>query len=347
VLIYLVTDYKGNFGSKCKDLPYRSGFNKELLVHFFKRAAINIEFLNPSRTDIGELNLKENVVLYTSQEDEGLYYKSFLEDFLYALTLAGANIVPSYQFLKAHENKVFFEMLIKTTNDPLLNNLQSWWFGTYEDFITVSDNLHYPVVIKTYHGSMSRGVYLVKTKRMAEKKIDKISKSGNLYLKCRDTVRLMMHKGYIKESWNRKKFIVQEYIPGLKYDFKILVYGLKYYVLKRESRPGDFRASGQGRLSFVRELPDGLLDFAEGCFNLFTTPQVSLDIAYDGNKYYLLEAQFIYFGTYTIENSNYYFIKEQNNWTSVEKKSILEEEYVESIIRFLIRKKLITVNRLA
>lgn len=335
MVIYLVTDYKGKFGSKYTAVPYRSGFDKDLLVALFKSKGIEPVFINPSCTTFEGINYKDSVVLYTSQEDNGLFYKSFLEDFLYALTIEGAKIIPPFSLLKSHENKVFFEMLRTINGKSQLNSIKSRWFGTYEEFCSVAASLTYPIVIKSFQGSMSKKVYLAQTETEALKKARKVSKTWNLYLKYWDFIRSKRHKGYIKESFNRKKFIIQEFIPGLKSDFKVLIYGSKYYVINRLNKPGDFRASGQGNLSYIRTLPEGLLDFAETCFNQYNTPQASLDIAFDGIKYYLLEGQFVYFGTYTIEFSNYYFVREVDQWSCIEKKSVLEEVYVDSILEFL------------
>jgi hypothetical protein len=334
MLIYLVTDYKGNFGSKVASHPYRSGFDKGLISTFFQQKGFEVEFIN-ANVSHEKLNLNGSIVLYTSQEDNGLYYKSYLEDYLYYLTLCGARIIPMYELLKAHENKVFFEMLRKTNNSSNLRNLTSWWFGSYEEFVSESESLPYPIVIKSYYGSMSRGVYLANTRIAAIKRVKKISKSGNPFLKYWDLIRFHKHKGYLKESWNRKKFVIQEFISGLLNDYKILIYGRKYYVLRRANKNGDFRASGQGNLSFIKDLPEGLLDFAEKCFLIFNSPQASFDIGFNNKQFYLFEAQFVYFGTYTIESSDFYFIKENENWICVDGKSILEEEYVNSVVEFI------------
>jgi hypothetical protein len=333
--IFLITDYKGNFGSKYNDVPYRSGFDRKLLSALFLEKGYDTEYINP--LNIGQPNniKKGDFVLYTSQEDKGLFYKSYLEDCVCSLELSGVRVIPSFWLLKAHENKVFFEMVRKRTESGIINNINSFWFGTLEEFISNKADLKYPAVIKTHNGSMSRGVFLAKTAKEAEKIVRKIARTKDPILWLRDYMRALKHKGYEKESWNRKKFIVQDYIPGLLNDFKVLVYGRKYYVLHRENKKGDFRASGQGRLMFKKDLPAGLLDFSEECFNAFKSPQASFDIGYDGTGFYLFEAQFVYFGTYTIEYSDFYFTKENETWKCLCGKSVLEKEYADSIIAFI------------
>ena len=69
----------------------------------------------------------------------------------------------------------------------------------------------------------------------------------------------------------------------------------------------DFRASGSGNFNYDKVLPDGLLNFCNEIYKEFNIPSLSLDIAYDGNQYYLIEFQAVYFGTYTLEAAPYYF----------------------------------------
>jgi hypothetical protein len=118
-------------------------------------------------------------------------------------------------------------------------------------------------------------------------------------------------------------------------DYKILIYGNKFYPLYRQNRKNDFRASGSGLLSYPKVLPDGLLEFAQKVFIYFNVPNISLDIAFNGKAFYVMEAQFLYFGTYTIEHSEFYFIKENGQWRIIEDRSSLEKEYVRSIVQYL------------
>jgi glutathione synthase/RimK-type ligase-like ATP-grasp enzyme len=239
--------------------------------------------------------------------------------------------------VRAHENKVFFEMLRHSAGSRELRQPRSWWYGSYEEFRASSAGLPYPVLIKRPDGSMSRGVSLAGSRGEAERVARRAMKTPCLRDLLRDTARRIRHRNYIKESWHRGKIVVQEFIPGLKNDYKVLVFGTKYYVLYRRVREGDFKASGQGLLEYRRELPDGLLDFATKCFAAFRAPNASFDIGFDGREYYLFEAQYVCFGTYTIENSSFYFSRSDGGWVCIEGKSCLEEEYAESLAWFFAR----------
>ena len=57
------------------------------------------------------------------------------------------------------------------------------------------------------------------------RKAKQISRSKNLNKELRDLLRKIRHKNYISESKFRRKFIIQEYIPELKNDWKVYFFG--------------------------------------------------------------------------------------------------------------------------
>ena len=118
-----------------------------------------------------------------------------------------------------------------------------------------------------------------------------------------------------------------------------MIYADKYYVLKRENRQGDFRASGGGELSYTREISDELLNFSEKVFSNLDVPNLSIDIGVSNGAYYLIEFQALFFGTYTLEYSEFYFKKENTQWSIINENSILEKVYAQSIASFLKDKK--------
>ena len=77
------------------------------------------------------------------------------------------------------------------------------------------------------------------------------------------------------------------------------------------------------------------MDFAFEIKNHFKVPNISLDIGFDGKKFHLIEFQFLYFGTTTIEKSPFWFEKDDDSWKLNEGESELEKVYVESIVEFI------------
>lgn len=335
ITINIIIDYKKRFETKFTAIPYRSGFNKELLRQAFIKQGIEVNYIPFSDINFRNPNLKGQFFLACASEDHSGFYKSYIEDIILGLEQAGANVIPGFLQLKSHHNKLFMEIQRDLLHEESIKKIYSLHFGTIEELVSYKGNISWPVVFKPASGSMSKGVSLAHNMKELKKAVIKVSRSPNIMNELKDKIRLLKYKGYIPESKYRKKYIIQTYIPNLTGDWKILVYGRKYYVLKRKNRENDFRASGGGRLSYERNLPEKMLDFAEKIINAFHVPNISLDIAYDGCEFYLLEFQFLYFGTYTIENSEFYFMKREQGWFQVEEKSILEEVYAESITNFI------------
>jgi hypothetical protein len=338
--ITLITDYNDRFGTKYTAVPYRSGMNRGLLEKSFNNLGYDAVFTRAS--DIIEKAGKPagQLFLYTSLEDRNEHYKSFIEDVVLALSLAGGTTIPEYRFLRAHNNKALMELMKKEWGEAVGDSLDSYVFGSLEELDKSDLSFSFPVVVKRPEGFKSRGVYLAGNMKELRRIASKISRTPFFSGEMKDRLRTIKYKGFKVESGHRRKFVIQNYIPGLQFDYKILVFGDKYYVLFRKTRKNDFRASGSGLLSYPADLPPGLLDFSEKVFKWFNVPQVSLDIAYDGSSYFILETQFIFFGTYTIEHAEFYFKKEAETWKMIKEKSLLEEEYVSSIHRYIEQNRL-------
>lgn len=211
-------------------------------------------------------------------------------------------------------------------------------YGTLEAFRA---NLHsHPgeLVLKPSAGALSAGVRLARTDRAKVYHAARLSRTLHWLDWCKDRVNRIIRQDYRPKSWHRKQFIVQDFIPGLTGDYKVLVYGNKYYVLDRQVRKGDFRASGSGFFSYPEKPPYRVLDFAQGIFAGFDVPFISLDVADAGERLHLLEFQFLSFGSYTLERSHYYYRRAPNGWEQVSEAPDLEREIATSLASFINRK---------
>lgn len=338
--IYCITDYKEFFGSKFNAVPYRSGYDKLVIKELFYKEGYDVKFIQASQVDFLNFDWKDKIVLYTSSEEYQYLYKKFLEDIIYGLKLAGAKIVPHDSHLLANNNKVIMEIIRQTLIPKELVDMQALLIGSYDDLLkAVSDNkIKYPCVIKKAAGAKSRGVFMVRSKEELLEKAKKISFSGLLLVRIKEYIRKKMHKGYIPESNYQNKFVIQPLIEGLSNDWKVLIYGEKYFVLKRDVRKNDFRASGSG-LNYKSGKDAGLtieqLNFLRSFFKALNVPNLSIDYGFDGKKGYIFEFQAIYYGIYTqIYSENYYEFC-NGEWLLKEDIFTPEEIYVHSIKEFL------------
>ena len=166
----------------------------------------------------------------------------------------------------------------------------------------------------------------------------KVSRTKNYFRELWEIARSFKYKNYTRESRYRNKFITQQFIPNLKSDFKILVYGDMYYILERAIRRNDFRAIGSTfnyKFGSEVELPPGILDFAESFTKILSVPNVSLDVGFDGKDFYVFEFQAIYFGSSTHLKSDGFYKKEKNNWVFDSSFYSLEYVYAYSVNHYL------------
>jgi glutathione synthase/RimK-type ligase-like ATP-grasp enzyme len=328
----ILVDYRGRFGSKSKESAFRSGFDLDVLRKSFYDLGVSLVFMNYSDVDF-RADWSKRIVVYSSAEDSKGLYKSYIEDVVYGLDQAGAILIPHYRYLKAHNNKVFMEILrdVVFPNDRIV----SFKFGNREDLLSAVSKVRLPSVIKSYEGAVSRNVRMCYSAEDLRKTSQKLMKSPDIVYNLKEIYRSYKRPPYVPESRYRKKAIVQNMIEGLGNDWKILVFGDKYYKLKRLNRKGDPRASGSGLFSFDREVDPELLSFARECYTRFNVPVASLDIAKDEQGCILIEFQFVTFGTKTLENSDHFYKIEDGNWRIFEEKPDLEKEFASSYVMYM------------
>jgi glutathione synthase/RimK-type ligase-like ATP-grasp enzyme len=300
-----------------------------------------------------KFNLKEDYrgvyVLYQSSEAEGSFYKRYIEDLVYFLEKQGAVVLPKYELLKAHHNKVFMELLRSKFTDNSLKTINTLCYGSWVD--AKNYNSDYPVVIKRISTTAGEGVYLAQNRNEYLKKTKKAGRmivAMSLVDHCTVSVKNMVKKIIKFFLPNRSKYvqynttpisspiIVQNFIGGFSGDYKVLIFGRKYYTMYRKNRNNDFRASGSGQFY---EVPDqdqeGILNFAKKITSEIDFPIFGIDIGFDGKAYHLLEFQVIHIGTSALQRSKFWHEFHDAKWNKHEGVSNLEEEFSRSINGFI------------
>jgi len=331
-------NYKNHFGNKYDAKPYRSGMDKELLTKYFSEIGYEATYENFFNINFRKVDYNNQLIIYTSEEDVDSNYKSYIEDVIYALELSGAKLIPQFKYLRAHHNKVFME-LYRDIADDLSAEIKTYHFGTLEELYVGLSDIKFPIVIKSAAGAMSKGVYLAKDSNELIKYARILSKTLQYSKWIWDFGRSIRRKGYIRESIHRRKFILQEFIPGLNGDWKILIFGKYYFIFFRPTKKNDFRASGSGNENYQYgskcDFHDGLLEYSKKIYNDFNVPHVSLDIAFIGGKFYLIEFQMLNFGTVGQVKSDIYYQDDGNSFTAQKNRYDLEYYYVKGIEHYL------------
>lgn len=327
--ILVLCDYLGRFGSKRFSIPYMGGFD---LVHF-ERIALNhnvrIEYASFSSVLEKDLSVYEQII-YTSSEDKSLTYKAWIEDVVCHLEHLGLPIYPKYEVLRSHHNKVFMELTGKRKLGKLSVSLAFKGFSVCSE---LKGKIDFPKVLKTASGAKSSGVRIVKSQKELERATRQrpFSSIALMMANLKELGRQIKHHGYVREKVLFDKYILQDLVPNLNHDYKVLVYGHRVYVMKRFVRPDDFRASGSGNFVFLSEVNDSLLDLALSICKELGLKMVALDIVVENDKYYLIEWQGLFYGTTTAENAVVHWKKENEKWIALSDKLSIEELYIESL----------------
>lgn len=331
--IYLLLDYRGMFYSSTEEVA--GSMNVGKLTALFERYGYAVTVERFHEVDFRSGKYRGAYILYQSSEDPNLKYKDYIEDILLGLELKGAILIPSFHQFRAHHNKVFMEIVRDCSDIAAICNISSKKFGTLEEFVRTLKEEFLPLIIKPGAGSRSAGVGLGRSLREARRYAKRISRSFSLINMRRKLLGMFSGRGYKPISLFRRKFITQNFVADLTHDYKILVYFDRYYLLRRENREDDFRASGSGRLSFSRQVPDGLLDYVELLYRSFNTPFISIDVAMRDGELFLLEFQFVSFGQYALEKSSFFFQRSDGVWSIVEGPSDLEATFAYAIDAYI------------
>lgn len=335
--IVVIVDYRGAFYSTVGSQRTLCSMSVNKISDIFSRLGFDVDILK--FTDVDPCADWLGVpVLYTSSEDIGLLYKGYIEDVVLSLEASGALLLPGYRYLRAHHNKLMMELLRYKLFPLEAKRLNTNFFGTFEDLNSAILSPKWPKVLKSAYGAGSKQVVMAKNRVELIKLARKLSRSWIVADLLREFRSRILWRGYFPKSINRNKFIVQDLVENLGGDFKVLRYGKRFYVLSRRNRKNDFRASGSGNFSF--NIPSSvdlnrLLDYSKNVADILGTPLCSLDVAFDGRDFHLIEFQCINFGTLTAEASPNFYIKNGKLWDAVSEECDLEFVFCDAIADFI------------
>jgi glutathione synthase/RimK-type ligase-like ATP-grasp enzyme len=288
--------------------------------------------------------ITNSIIFYSfSQKDNVRFY---MNDLIHFLDNGSNWIIPSYQLLKCHENKGYQELYKKELG---IDSLQCQYYSSSSELQI--EKISFPVVLKTVDGSNGKGVFLIQSVAQLNKVLNKINpqsfftkldlirrkyfrrkKSYKEYPNYSNKTDYFEYKNYIKQE---SPFILQQFIPNLTFDFRILIMYDKFFVTKRHSKKNDFRASGAKNFDFNFEFDFGLLTYAQKIYKKFDTLFLSIDIAYDDKTYYLLEYQALHFGINVFVKNNGYYLFNNNKFEFKLNQLDFETTLAQSLIKYI------------
>jgi glutathione synthase/RimK-type ligase-like ATP-grasp enzyme len=330
--IIIVVDYL-NFLRN--DLYRSSSLNLSTIQAILDNEGYEVQIYTFQELILANNKPKDKIIWYASSDFPS--YKNYIEDILHTLKEHNL-IVPPFDLFRAHDNKGY-QSLMRAKID--LPQLKEYYFGTLEELLSLIDNIEFPMVLKKPGGSGSTNVKLVRNSGELIRIVKKLSrKSSFLFDLIKRYLKRFVFTGKYSNDNSRESlyygnFILQEFIPDLVNDWKILIFYDKYYVFERETRTNDFRASGSGKF-FYRDFDLSMLDFCADIFRKLHTPWASLDVCRGKTSYHLIEFQGINFGPIGLLNAPYYFQKDSSNqWQKIPDKSDLSKEYASAVVKYL------------
>lgn len=334
--IYLITESDGFFGQR--HMPWEGLDLDKVELHLGEEfKPVRVTWMQLAN---GEVCPHDSVILHSSSQQPE--YKNFIDDILLYLLSTGNVLVPSIHATRSHENKGYQELHKRILGIP---SLRSAYFAKVKEVETAK--IGFPVVLKKLSGFGSSGVCMVKSpeefRRAAKLKggmpwtdLPLYWKRGLGHLFRRHVLRRKNLKPYGDYYAPMARCVLQEFIPQLSCDYKVLTFQKQIFLARREVRANDFRASGSGKIEWEQP-PPGLLDFARATLDKFDEPFMSFDIAVDGKDFKLIEFQGTHFGPLIISAAPTYFVHQGSSWNQVANNTTLEAAVGLSLRNYLQR----------
>jgi glutathione synthase/RimK-type ligase-like ATP-grasp enzyme len=321
-LLLLLTDYRGLIPQR---IMAWDGLDLEIIRAGVEGAGIAVQVAGAHEIDLRAICGMGRVgVLYASSQEPR--YKQYLQGIAAELSEGGCVLYPRLAHLLAHEDKAYQAQRVARVG---LEAPRTWVFGDREHAFAFLASARYPLVGKAPSGFGSSGVRLLRSEREARCFVQDLMVHRSL-AKGRPLWKRAWQR-LCKPSFSLGLVILQELVPGLAGDWKVLVWGDAICGVFRDNRAKDFRASGSGRLRFL-EIPTQVLDFAHRAVVALELPWASLDIGFDGVRCHLLEYQGLHFGLTTSERATFHYVRDQTGWRRLDGKLPLEEKIAEIVV---------------
>jgi glutathione synthase/RimK-type ligase-like ATP-grasp enzyme len=341
--LYILTAYDDFIGQTRK--PWVS-IDTKLFIEELQKLGFKVHKHEFHEVMNGKVKPEHSLIFYSFSHRDNL--RHYIRDCLMYLKSQGNTLIPSFELFCCHENKGWQELL---KNGLGIHSLQYHYFSSKREM--AGYDLKFPLVFKTLTGSNSTGVALVNSRQDILKELARHEAPVSWTQKLDFWRRKHLRKskkfpGYpnydlVKDAqWYQDymtpeiPFVLQKFIPGLSYDYRVIVLGDKYFVSKRHTKAGDFRASGAKLFDFDLKNPGPLLDKADELYTCFKTPFLSIDLGEDASgKLYLFEYQASHFGINAIVRGKGYFQKDAGNWQFHQSKPQFELFLAQGLAHFL------------
>ena len=185
-------------------------------------------------------------------------------------------------------------------------------FWTHQAAAEFCASASYPFVIKLSTGYQSSNVRLVRNRDEALFYADQLFGSGMMSLgylpasgprlflrRIRSAFKMLRRQDNydttIESELQQGYFLAQEFLPGNAFDVRITIIGNRAFGFRRFNRPGDFRASGSGRVDWnPKEIDIRVVRLAFEVARRSDAQTIAVDVIRRGNDPVIVELNLTY-----------------------------------------------------
>ena len=285
-------------------------------IDYCKNNRIEFKVVDCYSSDIiKELSGVKVLLWHAYLRDEGSYL--FATNLIRAIEKLGINCYPNLSTYITYDNKIGQKYLFEALNIP---SIPTKIFYNRQSALNAVENAKYPFIFKLSSGAGSNNVIKVNDKRHAKKLVLRLFGKGmpaiNRGAIIRDRVK------FLKQNWSINNllallgsvlriifpsklekstpkisgyFYMQEFVENNKWDSRLIVIADKCFAVRRNCRPGDFRASGSGNPSYdIGNFPKEMIEIAFQSASKLGMQSVAFDFIKDKGEYVIIEISYCF-----------------------------------------------------
>ncbi|SFU51581.1 RimK-like ATP-grasp domain-containing protein [Nitrosomonas eutropha] len=212
---------------------------------------------------------------------------------------------PNHNTIWHFDDKVAQSYLLQLADIPTPKTWVFWSKSQADKFINLAD---YPLVLKLSSGVISKNVELVHNRCEASHHAHALFGSGMYALppanlpfrwfarRASEAIRVFLSRK-TDEEFHKGYLLLQEFLPENDFDIRVTIIGNRAFAFRRYNRPGDFRASGSGRIDWnPAQIPSDSLLLAFQTAKILQTQSLAVDILRRNSKPVIAEISYYYEG---------------------------------------------------
>jgi hypothetical protein len=220
----------------------------------------------------------------------------------------GIPVFPSIETAWHFEDKIAQSYLLHAAGVP---TPATWVFWDSKDALDFCRSATYPLVLKLAFGYQSANVRLLNRFDEAAYWIAQLFGPGVTGLRppaswwrdarqrlggaLRHLQRASAYEDLDYCELQHGYFYVQEFVPANEYDIRVTVIGNRAFVFRRFNRPGDFRASGSGRIDWdPHQIDAESVRLAFKAARRLQTQSLAVDLLQHGGRKVMTEISYTY-----------------------------------------------------